>query len=187
MQCLMCKLPQGKDSGGLEKKRKEQQTAAPAPAPRPSSLEPLRQSRLITHREQSCKPWEPSLREAVWEEQWENRKPHGAGKKGLTGHKTASAQAEEKAEEGRSPAKGGVRALLHQGKFCGVQAVLDLAGCRGSLPSQPGRTKGDSPALLGNGSLALQRDLHGLLEAPQSLPWPCHTLRHVTALPKGHR
>lgn len=127
------------------------------------------------------------MREAGWEEQWENRKSHGARKKGLSGHKTGSVQAPEKAGEGKNsnPAKRGVGALLHQGQLCCVQAGLGLAGSRGSLPSQPSRTRADSPALLENGSLALQRDLHGFLEAPQSLPWPCHTLRHERALPEA--
>lgn len=172
----MWEPPQGKDSGGLGKKERSRTSSSSK-----FTWAPLCQAT------ESCKPQEPSLREAGWEEQWENRKPHGARKKGLSGHKTGSVQAPEKAGEGKdsNPAKRGVGALLHQGHLCCVQAGLGLAGSRGSLPSQPSRTRADSPALLENGSLALQRDLHGFLEAPQSLPWPCHTLRHERALPEA--
>lgn len=57
------------------------------------------------------------MRETLWEEQWENRKPPGARKKGLVGHKAASVQASEKAGQGKNscPAKRGVRALLQRG------------------------------------------------------------------------
>lgn len=41
------------------------------------------------------------------EEQWENRKSHGARKEGLVGHKTASAQASEKAERERTQLQQG--------------------------------------------------------------------------------
>lgn len=78
-------------------KKKGAGAAAPAPAPRPSSLEPLRQSRLKAHREQSCKAQEPSWREAVWEEQWENKNLMEQGRKDWLDTRL-SVQASEKAE-----------------------------------------------------------------------------------------
>lgn len=122
------------------------------------------------------------MREAVWEEQWENRKPHGARKNRLIGHKTASVQASEKAGEGKnsSPAKRGVRALLH---------TLLCPGCFRSgwlqvlSPHSPTTPK--QRVLLCWRTERSARVGRLKLEAPQSLPWPCHTLKHERVLPKG--